>query len=77
QMTATIGEDPALISMATSRNATELSSILDKALASIAPQDLAAINNRWRAYAPSSASWHDYERLIYQILISAGLLLLG
>ncbi|MCJ2375067.1 transporter substrate-binding domain-containing protein [Pseudomonas sp. RGM 3321] len=77
QMTATIGEDPALISMATSRNAIELSSILDKALASIAPQDLAAINNRWRAYTPSSANWHDYERLIYQILVGAGLLLLG
>ncbi|KWS67773.1 MULTISPECIES: transporter substrate-binding domain-containing protein [Pseudomonas syringae group] len=77
QMTATVGEDPALISMATSRNALELSSILDKALASIAPQDLAAINNRWRAYTPSSASWHDYQRLIYQIVIGAGLLLLG
>ncbi|RMV52986.1 PAS protein [Pseudomonas syringae pv. helianthi] len=77
QMTATIGEDPALISMATSRNAIELSSILDKALSSIAPQDLAAINNRWRVYTPSSANWHDYERLIYQILIGAGLLLLG
>ncbi|MBL3875222.1 response regulator [Pseudomonas syringae pv. theae] len=77
QMTATVGEDPALISMATSRNALELSSILDKALASIAPQDLAAINNRWRAYTPSSASWHDYQRLIYQILIGAGLLLVG
>ncbi|WP_440784159.1 transporter substrate-binding domain-containing protein [Pseudomonas syringae] len=77
QMTATIGEEPALISMATSRNAIELSSILDKALASIAPQDLAAINNRWRAYTPSSAKWHDYQRLIYQILIGAGLLLIG
>ncbi len=77
QMTATVGEDPALISMATSRNAIELSSILDKALASIAPQDLAAINNRWRVYTPSSANWHDYQRLIYQIIVGAGLLLLG
>ncbi|MBP1086127.1 two-component system sensor histidine kinase EvgS [Pseudomonas sp. PvP100] len=77
QMTATIGEDPALISMATSRNAIELSSILDKALASIAPQDMAAINNRWRVYTPSRANWHDYERLIYQIVVGAGLLLLG
>ncbi len=77
QMTATVGEDPALISMATSRNAIELSSILDKALASIAPQDLAAINNRWRVYTPSRANWHDYERLIYQIVVGAGLLLLG
>ncbi|PBQ00273.1 transporter substrate-binding domain-containing protein [Pseudomonas congelans] len=77
QMTATVGGDPALISMATSRNAIELSSILDKALASIAPQDLAAINNRWRVYTPSSANWHDYQRLIYQIIVGAGLLLLG
>ncbi|RMO32203.1 PAS protein [Pseudomonas syringae pv. pisi] len=77
QMTATIGEDSALISMATSRNAIELSSILDKALASIAPQDMAAINNRWRVYTPSRANWHDYERLIYQIVVGAGLLLLG
>ncbi len=77
QMTATVGEDPALISMATSRNAIELSSILDKALASIAPQDMAAINNRWRVYTPSRANWHDYERLIYQIVVGAGLLLLG
>ncbi len=76
-MSATIGEEPALISMATSRDAIELSSILDKALASIAPQDLAAINNRWRAYTPSSAKWHDYQRLIYQIVIGAGLLLIG
>ncbi|MCF5705892.1 transporter substrate-binding domain-containing protein [Pseudomonas syringae] len=77
QIAATTGENPALISMATSRNATELSSILDKALASIAPQELAVINNRWRSYAPASANWHDYQRLIYQILIGAGLLLVG
>ncbi|MEE5066918.1 transporter substrate-binding domain-containing protein [Pseudomonas alliivorans] len=77
QITATTGEDPALISMATSRNATELSSILDKALASIAPQELAVINNRWRSYAPAGANWHDYRRLIYQIITGAGLLLVG
>lgn len=77
QMTSTVGEEPALVSMATSRNATELSAILDKALASIAPEDLAVINNRWRSYAPANGMWHDYQRLIYQILIGAGLLLLG
>ncbi|MBC3954141.1 transporter substrate-binding domain-containing protein [Pseudomonas triticifolii] len=77
QITATAGEDPALISMATSRNATELSSILDKALASIAPQEMAVINNRWRSYSPAGANWHDYQRLIYQILTGAGLLLIG
>ena len=77
QITATVGEEPALISMATSRNALELSSILDKALASIAPQELAAINNRWRSYTHTGVNWRDYQRLIYQILSGAGLLLLG
>ncbi|RMQ43204.1 PAS-like protein [Pseudomonas cichorii] len=77
QITATVGEDPALISMATSRSALELSSILDKALSSIAPQDLAIINNRWRSYTPVGVNWHNYQRLVYQILAGAGLLLLG
>jgi two-component system sensor histidine kinase EvgS len=77
QITATVGEEPALISMATSRNALELSSILDKALASIAPQELAAINNRWRSYAHTGVNWQDYQRLIYQILLGAGVLLLA
>ncbi|GFM84220.1 hybrid sensor histidine kinase/response regulator [Pseudomonas cichorii] len=77
QITATVGEDPALISMATSRNALELNSILDKALTSIAPQDLATINNRWRSYTPVGVTWHNYQRLVYQILTGAGLLLLG
>jgi two-component system sensor histidine kinase EvgS len=77
QMTATVGEEPALISMATSRNAPELTAIIDKALSSVTPQELAVINNRWRSYTPASGMWHDYQRLIYQILIGAGLLLLG
>ena len=77
QISATVGEEPALISMATSRNALELNSILDKALASVAPQELAAINNRWRSYAHTGVNWHDYQRLIYQILIGAGLVLLA
>ncbi len=77
QMTTTVGDEPALISMATSRKATELSSILDKALSSIAPQELAAINNRWRSYTPRGGSWPNYQRQIYQIIVGAGLLLLG
>lgn len=77
QITSTVGDEPALISMATARNALELSSILDKALASIAPQELAAINNRWRSYAHTGVNWQDYERLIYQIVAGAGLLLIA
>lgn len=77
QITTTVGDEPALISMATSRKATELSSILDKALSSIAPQELAAINNRWRSFTPAGGNWQDYQRQIYQIVLGAGLLLLG
>lgn len=77
QMRVTVGTVPARIGMATSRDAVELSSILDKALSSIAPEDLAAINNRWRTYVPAGAAWRDYQLLIYQIIGGAGLLLLG
>jgi two-component system sensor histidine kinase EvgS len=77
QITTTVGDEPALISMATSRKATELSSILDKALSSIAPHELAAINNRWRSFTPAGGNWQDYQRQIYQIVLGAGLLLLG
>ncbi|MFJ3485224.1 transporter substrate-binding domain-containing protein [Pseudomonas sp. NPDC090202] len=78
QMRVTVGLEPSRIVMATSRNATELSAIIDKALSSIAPEDLTVINNRWRTYVPpGSGAWQNYERLIYQIIVGAGLLLLG
>ncbi|MGH8416385.1 MAG: transporter substrate-binding domain-containing protein [Pseudomonas sp.] len=78
QMRVTVGREPARIAMATSRNATELSGIIDKALSSIAPEDLAVINNRWRSYMPTGrGAWKDYQLLVYQIVIGAGLLLLG
>ena len=78
QMRVTVGQEPARIAMATSRNATELSAIIDKALSSIAPEDLAVINNRWRTYMPTGrGAWQDYQLLVYQIIIGAGLLLLG
>jgi len=78
QMRVTVGREPARIAMATLRNATELSGIIDKALSSIAPEDLALINNRWRTYMPAGrGAWKDYQLLVYQIVIGAGLLLLG
>ncbi|MDB6051850.1 MAG: bvgS 2 [Pseudomonas sp.] len=78
RMSATVGDDQARISIATARDATELSSILDKALSSIAPEDLAVINNRWRAYVPPSGGyWRNYHELISQIVMGTGLLLLG
>ncbi|NWC00149.1 transporter substrate-binding domain-containing protein [Pseudomonas gingeri] len=77
QISATIGTQQAIFALATARGATELSSILDKALLSIAPDELGIINSRWRGYTPSSDSyWRNYHRLILQIVMGAGALLL-
>ncbi|VVO33233.1 transporter substrate-binding domain-containing protein [Pseudomonas fluorescens] len=77
QISTTVGTRQAAFSLATARSATELSSILDKALLSIAPDELGIINSRWRGYSAAPDSyWRDYQRLIYQIVIGAGLLLL-
>ncbi|WEX17646.1 transporter substrate-binding domain-containing protein [Pseudomonas sp. G11] len=77
QISTSIGTLPATFSLATSRHATELSSILDKALLSIAPDELGVINSRWRGYTAASDSyWRNYHHLIAQIIIGTGLLLL-
>ena len=77
QISATIGTQPAMFSLATARDASELSSILNKALLSIAPDELCIINSRWRGYVPASDSyWHNYHRLFYQFIIGTSLLLL-
>lgn len=77
QISFSVGTMPAIFSLATSRRATELSSILDKALLSIAPDELGVINSRWRGYTAASDSyWRNYHQLITQIIIGTGLLLL-
>lgn len=77
QITTTIGTQQAAFSLATGRDAKELNSILDKALLSIAPEELGIINNRWRGYsAVSQSTWRNYHRVFYQIVIGAGVLLL-
>ena len=77
QISFSIGATPAAFSLATARSATELSSILDKALLSIAPDELGVINSRWRGYTAASDSyWRDYHQLIARIVIGTGLLLL-
>lgn len=75
-ITATAGEAPALITLASRRDTPELASILDKALLAIAPQELAAVHDRWRTWTNSSASGHDYRPWVYRVLAGAGLLLL-
>ena len=77
QISTTIGTRQAAFSLATGRDAKELNDILNKALLSITPQELGVINNRWRGYSASSQStWRNYQRVFYQIVIGAGLLLL-
>ena len=77
QISASIGTTPATFTLATSRQATELSSILDKALLSIAPDEMGVINSRWRGYTAASDSyWRNYHQLIARIIIGTGLLLL-
>ncbi|NWC61004.1 transporter substrate-binding domain-containing protein, partial [Pseudomonas veronii] len=77
QISGSIGTLPAVFALATSRGATELSAILDKALLSIAPDELGVINSRWRGYAAASDSyWRNYHHLIAQIILVTGLLLL-
>ncbi|RON48186.1 transporter substrate-binding domain-containing protein [Pseudomonas frederiksbergensis] len=77
QISTTIGTQQALFSLATARGATELSSILDKALLSIAPEELGVINSRWRGYsAASEKTWNNFHRVFYQIVAGASVLLL-
>src|SRR5471030_1339041 len=77
QISTSIGTLPATFALATPRRAVELSSILDKALLSIAPDEMGVINSRWRGYTAASDSyWRNYHQLIAQIIIGTGLLLL-
>ncbi|MCF4994911.1 transporter substrate-binding domain-containing protein [Pseudomonas syringae] len=77
QITTTIGTQQAAFSLATASDNDELGSIIDKALLSIAPEELGIINGRWRGYStPSQSTWRNYQRLFYQVATGVGLLLL-
>ncbi|RWU18015.1 hybrid sensor histidine kinase/response regulator [Pseudomonas alkylphenolica] len=72
-----VGVESANFSMATSKGAQELASILDKALLSIAPEELGIINSRWRGYSTESdAYWSKYHGLVLKIVLGTSLLLL-
>ncbi|MNJ15878.1 Virulence sensor protein BvgS precursor [compost metagenome] len=74
---SSVGAEPATFAMATARGAQELASILDKALLSIAPEELGIINSRWRGYSTETdAYWQKYQRLILQVVLGTSLLLL-
>ena len=77
QISTTLGTAPAAFSMATARGATELGAILDKALLSIGPQELAIIHSRWRGYNPApSALWQPDTQMISKIVAGTGALVL-
>ena len=74
---STVGAEPSNFSMATAKGAQELSSILDKALLSITPEELGVINSRWRGYSAGGDSyWRNHQRLIVQIILGTAALLL-
>jgi two-component system sensor histidine kinase EvgS len=78
QISSTLGTAPAAFSMATARGATELGAILDKALLSIGPQELAIIHSRWRSYDPSpSTTWQPDSPLLSKLIGGTGALMLS
>jgi two-component system sensor histidine kinase EvgS len=77
QVTSTVGTVPARVALATSRNATELYSILDKALLSISPEEMDELTNRWRSEVVIDDSyWLRNRTAIVQGFAIAALLLL-
>ncbi|TBU77010.1 transporter substrate-binding domain-containing protein [Phytopseudomonas daroniae] len=77
RIAATIDLKPSQAAFGVRRSESELQGILDKVLIDIPPDELSALNNRWRTNAViSTQSWRDYRELIYQIVAVAALLLL-
>ncbi|WP_425273408.1 transporter substrate-binding domain-containing protein [Pseudomonas morbosilactucae] len=77
QVTSTVGTMPARVAFATDRGALELYSILDKALLSIAPDEMDELTNRWRnEVLVEDSYWLRYRTTILQGFAIATLLLL-
>ncbi|WP_095059089.1 MULTISPECIES: transporter substrate-binding domain-containing protein [unclassified Pseudomonas] len=77
QVTSTVGTDPARSTLATSRDATELHSILDKALLSIPPDEIDELTHPWRYDSMVEQSyWLRHRQAIFQAFAVAGVMLL-
>ncbi|MBV6825929.1 transporter substrate-binding domain-containing protein [Pseudomonas sp. PD9R] len=77
QVTSTVGTDPARSTLATSREATELHSILDKALLSITPEEIDELTLPWRNDLMVEQSyWLRHRQSIFQAFAAAGVLLM-
>ncbi|MCE1117128.1 MULTISPECIES: transporter substrate-binding domain-containing protein [Pseudomonas] len=78
RIAAQLGDEPALAAFAVDPAQPQLQAILDKALLSIAPDELEQLVNRWRTSAVVSDSpWRNYRALALQVLVLAGVLLAG
>ncbi|WP_458129641.1 transporter substrate-binding domain-containing protein [Pseudomonas sp. Z2-11] len=77
QITCTVGTEPALIALGTRRDAPQLHSILDKALLSIAPEEMDELTNRWRTeIVVEDSYWLRHRATVLQGFAIAALLLL-
>ena len=75
-ITSTVGTQPAHIGFATARHSSELSSILDKALLSISPEEMSALTQRWRTTGQETDSyWLRNRAAILQGFAIAAVLL--
>ncbi|WP_433736241.1 transporter substrate-binding domain-containing protein [Pseudomonas putida] len=76
QVTSTVGTDPARSTLATSQQATELHSILDKALLSIPPEEIEELTLPWRNdLMVEQSPWLRHRQAILQGFAAIGVLL--
>lgn len=69
---------PATLSLVAENNSEHIISIMDKVLSSISPDELQAIENRWRMNAiPGQETWRDYTYTIYTMTSAAILLIIA
>ncbi|MGY2400687.1 transporter substrate-binding domain-containing protein [Pseudomonas sp. SDO5271_S396] len=77
RITSTVGTDPARITFGVNRSQLELYSILDKALLSIAPEEMDELTNHWRSdIILEDSYWLRHRNVIIQGFGLAALLLL-
>ncbi|MCP1649824.1 transporter substrate-binding domain-containing protein [Pseudomonas nitroreducens] len=73
RITSTVGRTPAQVAFSTARGSLELHTILDKALLSIPPSEMAALTRRWRGEVVVADSyWSRYGTWIIQGFAIAG-----
>ncbi|WP_438866583.1 transporter substrate-binding domain-containing protein [Pseudomonas sp. L1(2025)] len=76
-ISSTVGSEPARVAFGINPGSPQLHSIIDKALLSIAPDEMDELTNRWRnEVLTNSAYWFEHRATILQGLAASALLLL-